>query len=103
MENSVKFTNEGSVEMDYRLQGSEICFLVKDTGIGIPEEKLKVIFEPFATAQDLYSRKYSGSGLGLTIARRYLRAMDSELYFETKPGWGTRFHFDLRLAPAEQF
>lgn len=99
MENSVKFTNEGSVEMDYRLQGSEICFLVKDTGIGIPEEKLKVIFEPFATAQDLYSRKYSGSGLGLTIVQHLVKLLKGRLEIISEVGKGTEVHVLVPKTP----
>ena len=90
MENSIKFTNEGSVELDYHLEGnSHICFTVKDTGIGIPEDKQKVIFEPFATAQDLYNRNYSGSGIGLTIVQYLLKMLNGKLEIRSKVGEGT--------------
>jgi signal transduction histidine kinase len=57
------------------------------------------LFEPFKKSRDRRGFFFSGSGLGLSIARRYLRAMDSDLKFETDPEWGTRFFFDIKLSP----
>jgi len=102
--NAIKFTEEGFVSVTAKTVDREVVeFSVRDSGRSIAEEAQATLFEPFKKSSDRRGYFFSGSGLGLSIARRYLRAMDSELYFETRPGWGTRFHFDLRLTPAEQF
>jgi len=102
--NAIKFTEEGSVEVSARtLDQNLVEFSVRDTGRAIPEESQETLFEPFKKARDRRGYFFSGSGLGLSIARRYLRALGSELFFETKPGWGTRFHFQLVLEQASDF
>lgn len=101
--NAIKFTEEGFVEVSARtVDRDRVEFSVRDTGRAIGEEAQKTLFEPFKKARDRRGYFFSGSGLGLSIARRYLRAMGTDLEFETKPGWGTRFHFDLLLTPSEQ-
>jgi signal transduction histidine kinase len=102
--NAIKFTDEGSVEVSAKSQDRNLVeFSVRDTGRAISEDAQKTLFEPFKKATDRRGYFFSGSGLGLSIARRYLRAMGSDLFFETRPGWGTRFHFELQLSPAEQY
>ena len=102
--NAIKFTEEGLVEVSAKTKDRDLVeFSVRDTGRAISEDAQETLFEPFKKARDRRGYFFSGSGLGLSIARRYLRAMGTDLYFETRPGWGTRFHFELQLAPAEQF
>jgi signal transduction histidine kinase len=102
--NAIKFTEEGSVEVEAEtLDRALVRFSVRDTGRGIGENGLKTLFSPFKKAGNRGGYFFSGSGLGLTIARRYIRAMASELQLETRPGWGTRFFFDLRLPPAGEY
>ncbi len=99
--NAIKFTEEGFVEVTAKsLDRDLVEFSVRDSGRAIAPEAQETLFEPFKKSRDRRGYFFSGSGLGLSIARRYLRALDSDLTFETKPGWGTRFHFELKLAPA---
>jgi len=98
--NAIKFTEEGFVEVAARTLDRDLVeFSVRDTGRAIAEDAQATLFEPFKKARDRRGYFFSGSGLGLSIARRYLRPMGSELHFETKPGWGTRFHFEMKLEP----
>jgi signal transduction histidine kinase len=102
--NAIKFTEEGFVEVSARTVDRNLVeFSVRDTGHAIPEEAQQTLFEPFKKARDRRGYFFSGSGLGLSIARRYVRAMGSDLRFETKPGWGTRFHFQLELSSADDY
>jgi len=105
--NAIKFTEEGSVEVVLMTEkissGSgedDLCSVhisVKDTGIGIPPEKLDVIFERFEQADSSVTRKYGGTGLGLPISRRLAELMGGRLWVESIPGQGSTFHFILRL------
>jgi signal transduction histidine kinase len=100
--NAIKFTEEGFVSVSAESKDRDrVEFSVRDSGRSISDEAVKTLFEPFKKASDRRGYFFSGSGLGLSIARRYLRAMNSDLFFETKPGWGTRFYFELDLTQAE--
>lgn len=102
--NAIKFTEEGFVSVTAKTVDREkVEFSVRDSGRAIAEEAQDSLYEPFKKARDRRGYFFSGSGLGLSIARRYLKAMNSDLAFETKPGWGTRFHFDLDLSTAGPF
>lgn len=102
MGNAIKFTEQGSVILsatlleDFESQ-SKIRFEVADTGVGIPKDKQQKVFESFTQADASTTRKFGGSGLGLTIAKDMVEAMGGELKFESTEGVGTRFWFDLLL------
>ncbi|SNS09569.1 Signal transduction histidine kinase [Belliella buryatensis] len=107
LSNAVKFTKEGEIELsiqaksiDLKSQQANLIFAVKDTGIGISKEKEKIIFEAFAQEDSSTTRKYGGTGLGLTICNKLLELMDSKLELETKLGEGSRFYFTIN-APFE--
>jgi two-component system, sensor histidine kinase and response regulator len=79
----------------------EPCIRVSDTGIGIPLDKQKTIFDPFSQADDSTTRKYGGPGLGLTISARLIALMAGRLWVESEPVEGTHFHFVLPFQSSE--
>ncbi|HZK62303.1 MAG TPA: response regulator, partial [Anaerovoracaceae bacterium] len=92
LSNAFKFTTIGSVEIRlYRVSKDTIAFEVKDTGIGIPEEQLEIIFEPFRQADGTTNRKYGGTGLGLSISRDLARLLGGHLEVESTEGKGSLF------------
>jgi two-component system, sensor histidine kinase and response regulator len=98
--NAIKFTNQGEVELQVGVESAEprrvhLHFKVRDTGIGIPLEKQKAIFEPFAQADGSTTRNYGGTGLGLTISTRLVDMMGGRIWVESEPGQGSCFHFTM--------
>jgi two-component system sensor histidine kinase/response regulator len=105
--NAIKFTDQGEVSLHVHVENGDsddriLHFRVSDTGIGIPSEKQKVIFDPFAQADNSTTRKYGGTGLGLTICKRLVTLMDGSMWVESEVGKGTHFHFTARLKTSEQ-
>lgn len=103
--NAVKFTERGSVIVSFRAEG-DICYVdVRDTGIGIPEDQLHKIFEEFCQVDGTSSRKYQGTGLGLTIAKKSAELLGGDIHISSVLGQGSLFTLRLpRLftAPGEQ-
>jgi signal transduction histidine kinase/CheY-like chemotaxis protein len=102
LSNAVKFTETGSVTLQAKIEDSvemeaDIYFAVIDTGIGIPAEKLHLIFESFTQVDAETTRKYGGSGLGLSICRELVRNMGGELKVTSEPEKGSTFFFTLHL------
>ena len=100
--NAVKFTNQGKVSVRVGaepVEGSKVtlCFSVADTGIGVPPEKHRLIFEPFTQADGSTTRKYGGTGLGLSISSGLVELMGGRIWLESEPGQGSTFHFTLPL------
>jgi len=103
--NALKFTEKGFVEISAREttgNPDRVEFAVRDTGPGIPPAGLRHIYQPFRDAQGTGRQFFSGSGLGLAICRKLVQAMNSTLLVESRPTWGTRFHFTLDLERARQ-
>ncbi len=99
--NAVKFTIQGEVQLSVTKKESDVlCFEVRDTGIGIPHEKLESIFEAFTQADGSHTRRFGGSGLGLAITRRLANLMGGSLRAESEVGRGSRFFVELLLKPA---
>jgi len=100
--NALKFTERGSVDIvAIEKSATRIRFSVRDTGPGINPEALSSLFHPFRRIARAGRYLFSGTGLGLALTRRLVRAMGSELCLETRPTVGTQFWFDLELPPAE--
>jgi signal transduction histidine kinase/ActR/RegA family two-component response regulator len=102
LSNALKFTSKGTVKLEVkgtsiRSDFNSIEFSVKDTGIGISEDKVDQIFEQFAQADVKTTRKYGGTGLGLTISQKLVRLMGGELKVESKYNKGSRFYFEVTL------
>ncbi len=98
--NAIKFTEKGEIIIGATSDGTEcsdgnvrIHFYVKDTGIGIPVEKMEKIFESFSQVDTSTTRKYGGTGLGLAISRKLTELMKGRIWVQSKPGQGSIFHF----------
>jgi two-component system sensor histidine kinase/response regulator len=105
--NAIKFTAEGEVivRVDVEPGAAEdamLHFSVADTGLGIPAEKQKLIFEAFSQADGSTTRHFGGTGLGLTISMRLVEAMGGQIWVESQPGLGSTFHFTARLGVTEE-
>ena len=96
--NAIKFTESGEVVIRAERieipQGVGIHFSVRDTGIGIPKEKQATIFDAFTQADGSTTRRYGGTGLGLTISTRLVQLMGGDIWVESEPGVGSEFHFE---------
>jgi CheY-like chemotaxis protein len=98
--NAIKFTERGEVVLHVEMGQTQdrhvlLHFAIRDTGIGIAEDKQKLIFEAFAQADSSPSRNYGGTGLGLTISSRLVEMMGGRIWLESKPGQGSTFHFTI--------
>jgi two-component system, sensor histidine kinase len=101
--NAVKFTASGSVHIGVkRDRPGVVRFEVSDTGIGIPADKIATIFSAFTQADGSHSRRFGGSGLGLTITNRLVTLMGGEVWVESEPGQGTSFFVSLPLPPGSE-
>lgn len=100
--NAVKFTNEGSIHLrlDYTNQALEVE--VRDTGIGIPQNKLPMIFDRFGQAQSSIDRHYGGTGLGLSISKQLVDAMNGSIRAESTVDQGTKFFITIPVQPCAQ-
>ena len=101
--NAIKFTNpQGTISVKIKFNGikdnkANLYFEVKDTGIGMSEEQKNKIFEAFAQADESVTRKYGGTGLGLTIVKSYIEMMGGKIEVESEINKGTKFYFSLDL------
>ncbi|HYA97538.1 MAG TPA: response regulator [Methylomirabilota bacterium] len=105
--NAIKFTHEGEVAVNVTEESHDgkervLHFAVSDTGIGIPEDKQNLIFDPFAQADTSTTRKYGGTGLGLTISARLIAMMGGRIWLNSQPGRGSQFHFTLKVTSTER-
>lgn len=99
--NAFKFTNKGFIEFGYDQIKNDLRFYVKDTGIGIPPEKIDQIFERFVQADNSRSRKFSGSGLGLAISKGFIELLGGKMWAESEINKGSIFYFTIPFQKAE--
>jgi signal transduction histidine kinase/CheY-like chemotaxis protein len=105
--NAIKFTDHGEVlisvkQTEETRQGVTLHFAIKDTGVGILADKQKKIFEAFSQADGSMTRKYGGTGLGLTICAKLVELMKGQIWVESQAGKGSTFHFTASLGVQEQ-
>ncbi len=105
--NAIKFTKKGEVFLGVNLLGRQqddldIGFEVKDTGIGIPQDKLHRLFKAFSQVDSSTTRQYGGTGLGLVICERLIHLMGGEIKVESEQGHGSTFKFNIRCKAGEQ-
>ena len=106
LSNAVKFTAQGKVEFDVKLKSDsekfqDLLFVVRDSGIGIAADKMEVIFQEFSQEDASTSRKFGGSGLGLSISRKLARLMGSDIKVKSAKGEGSEFSFVLSLEKSD--
>lgn len=107
MSNAIKFTSDGQIFVEIKLLEKKdddlsIEFSVKDTGIGIPEEKQEKLFQSFSQVDASTTRKYGGTGLGLAIVKQLSKLMDGDVGFESSLGEGSRFWFQASLGVVDK-
>ena len=94
--NAIKFTHQGSVHLSLRPgTHGQLCFAVRDTGIGISAEQRQRLFEPFAQADTSKTRQYGGTGLGLAVSKQLIELMGGQISLESTPGQGSCFRFEI--------
>jgi signal transduction histidine kinase/DNA-binding response OmpR family regulator/putative methionine-R-sulfoxide reductase with GAF domain len=108
LSNAVKFTERGEVVVTVSTRredapdaSHELTFTVRDTGIGIPADRLGRLFQSFSQVDASTTRRYGGTGLGLAISRRLVELMGGQIHVKSQPGVGSDFHFTLRATAAE--
>ena len=105
LSNAVKFTDSGEVVVSVSSQeidgDNEIHFVIQDTGIGIPEDHMKLLFQPFSQMEPSTTRLYGGTGLGLAISRKLVEMMKGRIWAESREGAGSRFHFTIKAHSVE--
>lgn len=99
--NAVKFTDRGQVTLRVAREGASHLFDVEDTGIGMDQEMLGRLFQPFEQADSSTTRRFGGTGLGLVISRHLAREMGGDIEASSQPGQGSRFRLRLTLPPGQ--
>jgi PAS domain S-box-containing protein len=105
--NAIKFTHQGEVALKVETSvphdgRNRLHFIVSDTGVGIPKEKLESVFESFSQADTSTTREYGGTGLGLTISRRLVELMGGRIWVESEVGKGSAFHITVDLERGQE-
>jgi len=105
--NAIKFTEHGTIKINVKrinndVKHIELLFIVTDTGIGIPEDKIPFLFERFTQLDNTYSKKYAGTGLGLTITKELVELMGGKIWLESTQGKGTSFFFTVFFKKAKK-
>jgi PAS domain S-box-containing protein len=100
--NAIKFTSRGVIEISVYLKEREndkavIFVAVKDSGVGISQDKISDLFKPFSQVDDSPTRNFGGTGLGLVICKEFVNMMDGDIGVESKPGSGSTFYFTFKL------
>ena len=104
VDNAVKYTLHGNISITYEMiQNKQVKFIISDTGIGIPKEEFKNVYNRFYRLENRVNEVTSGSGIGLSIAQHYVELLGGELEFESTPDVGTKFYFTLPFKEGRGF
>ena len=95
IENAVNYTKEGTVEFGYNVNGANLQFFVKDTGIGIERNRHKAVFDRFVQSETSLSKPYEETGLGLSVAKAYVELLGGKIWVESEKGKGSEFIFEI--------
>lgn len=95
IENALKFTSQGYIMFGYKVINNILVFTIEDTGIGIPPEKIDIIFERFRQSDESITRKFGGTGLGLSIAKGIIELMEGKIYVSSELNKGTCFTIEM--------
>jgi len=95
LKNAIKYTNEGFIELGYEEFDEELKFFIIDSGIGIPNNQLKIIFDRFVQVDSSLSSYYEGAGLGLSITKSYVKMLKGKIWVDSVEGQGSQFYFSL--------
>ncbi len=102
LNNALKYTKKGRISLGAKVEGSDLLFYVKDTGTGIPADKMDDIFKRFIQADQYTTRSQEGSGLGLAISKAYVEAMNGKIWVESELGKGSEFSFAIPFQLVEE-
>ena len=102
IKNAVKYTHEGSINFGYTKKNKCLEFYIKDTGIGIPKDRQKAIFNRFEQADIENIKVYEGAGLGLSISQGYIEILNGKIWVESKVGTGSQFYFTIPYEPIKK-
>jgi len=97
LDNAIKFTEKGGINVNLKKMKNNLILTVKDTGIGIPEEHQDKVFEEFYQVEPTYTREHGGAGLGLSIAKKIINAHNGEIWLKSKFGEGSTFSFSIPI------
>ncbi len=95
IDNALKFTSEGNIEIGYLVNGSSVQFYVKDSGIGIPNDKIEIIFDRFRQINETITSRQGGNGLGLAICKGLIDLMNGKIWVISEEGKGSTFYFTI--------
>jgi len=102
IDNAVKFTEEGEINLDISYVGGQVCFAVTDSGVGLTAAEIRRLFRPFVQGDHRVVERFGGAGLGLAFVRRIARAMGGDVTATGNPGGGSVFTLTVALQPAER-
>ncbi|MDG5800750.1 response regulator [Marinilabiliaceae bacterium ANBcel2] len=100
--NAIKYTQKGTIKFGNYIENNHLLFYISDTGAGIPQKKLNIIFNRFVQADQDMTRPYNGVGLGLSIAKGYVNKLNGEIWVDSKENIGSTFYFKIPYNPVEQ-
>ncbi len=100
--NAIKFTKQGGIQFGANIEEGRVLFFVKDTGVGIPADRMNAVFDRFVQADLNITRPYEGAGLGLTIVKGYIEMLNGEIWVESEVGKGTSFFCYIPYRPVKR-